>query len=85
MYAMQTSREKFKKENLLQKCNMQLFSKENKTEQGASSCTTRICLHRQNFPLSPRNVTEQKMDTTPAALHCYTNKKSYSNRFNRYL
>lgn len=85
---MQTSRNKFnfKKENLLQKRNIQLFSKENKMEQQASSSTTRICLHRQNnFPLSPGNLREQKMDTTPAALHCYANKKSHKNRFNQYL
>lgn len=85
---MQTSRNKFnfKKENILQKRNIRLFSKENKMEQQASSSTTRICLHGQNnFPFSPRNLREQKIDTTPAALHCYTNKKSYKNRLNQYL
>lgn len=45
---MPNSRNKFKRQNLLQKHNIQIFSKENKTEQQASCSTARICLHTQN-------------------------------------
>lgn len=81
---MPSSRNKFKRENLLQKHNLQIFSKEN--ERAASSCSAaRICLHTQNhFPLSSRKLTKKVRIQLLLLFTIYTNKKSYK-KFNQYL
>lgn len=74
---MPSSRNRFKRENLLQKHNIQIFIKENETEQQASCSTARICLHTQNnFPLSHRKLTEGVRIQPLLLFTVYTNKKS---------